>query len=355
MSALTPSELLDFLLEVAPVLPVFIKGPPGGAKTAMVMLFCESVGMECVVLHGSTCLPEDVVGLPIPNHDERKTYYYPPARLARDKAYCLFLDEFPNASKEVQKSFYSLVQHQRTDSFQMPEGSIVILGGNRAQDQALVNQVSSALINRVCIVEMADSHREWIDYGTKNHFHPWVTDFIAARPDQLRSVPGQSGEPFSSPRSWHILSDGLNAFGDKLKEASCEKYITTLARGTIAANHATNFLAFVKMRLNAYDIFAILKGDKRWPDSPRDRDLLYFLADSFRVHLAKELPPDATDVKGKHKETAHQAKKLLKDLSVISMEIAQKVVAEEDGKPDLPGWLLTEIVRDLPRIAQPRT
>jgi hypothetical protein len=108
------------------------------------------------------------------------------------------------------------------------------------------------------------------------------------------------------------------------------------------------------MRLNAYDVYAILKGDRRWPDGARDRDLLYFLADSFRVHLAKELPPDASDVKSRHRETAHRAKALLKELSVISMEIAQKVVAEEEGKPNLPGWLLTEIVRDLPRIAQAR-
>jgi MoxR-like ATPase len=195
MTTLTPSELLDFLLDVAPVLPVFIKGPPGGAKTSMVELFCESVGLECVILHGSTCLPEDVIGLPIPNHEERKTFYYPPARLARAKPYCLFLDEFPNASKEVQKSFYSLVQHRRTDSFRIPEGSIVILGGNRAQDQALVNPVSSALVNRVCVVEMADSHREFLDFGSRNLFHPWVTEFIAARPDHLRSAPGQSGDP----------------------------------------------------------------------------------------------------------------------------------------------------------------
>ena len=40
----------------------------------------------------------------------------------------------------------------------------------------------------------------------------------------------------------------------------------------------------------------------------------------------------------------------MKDLSLISHEIAQMVVSADDGEV-LPEWFMVEIVRDLPRLA----
>ena len=49
---LTPKTLIPFLLNVAPVLPVFIWGPPGIGKSAIVRAFADSVGLPCVSLLG---------------------------------------------------------------------------------------------------------------------------------------------------------------------------------------------------------------------------------------------------------------------------------------------------------------
>ena len=40
---------------------------------------------------------------------------------------------------------------------------------------------------------------------------------------------------------------------------------------------------------------------------------------------------------------------MIKDLSHISLEIAQMVVSSEDDKV-LPEWFMLEIIRDLPRL-----
>jgi len=102
-----------------------------------------------------------------------------------------------------------------------------------------------------------------------------------------------------------------------------------------------------------------LKGDVGWPAGAADRDVLYFLAQSFRAQLIKELPADVQAVTPQHRQFAHRAKALIKDLAAISLEMAQLVVADED--PDrrdggsgsgLPGWLLVEVVRDLPRLVE---
>lgn len=58
------NELLDVLLNVAPVRPIFIWGAPGIGKSALVNTFAESVGLECVSLLGSQLAPEDIIGIP---------------------------------------------------------------------------------------------------------------------------------------------------------------------------------------------------------------------------------------------------------------------------------------------------
>ena len=62
--ALTPATLPEFLLAVAPVRPVYIKGPPGIGKSSLVTDFAAAVGLDCVTLLGSQMLPEDLLGVP---------------------------------------------------------------------------------------------------------------------------------------------------------------------------------------------------------------------------------------------------------------------------------------------------
>lgn len=50
--SVTQSDLLEVLLNVAPVRPVFIWGAPGIGKSALVEQFAEEVGLPCVSLLG---------------------------------------------------------------------------------------------------------------------------------------------------------------------------------------------------------------------------------------------------------------------------------------------------------------
>jgi hypothetical protein len=207
--------------------------------------------------------------------------------------------------------------------------------------------MSSALLNRMVHVHLTVSHLDWLEWAGRNDIHPMVIDYIQTRPDHLWSQPPKHEEPFSSPRSWHILSDAMKGFGQDLND----RRLDVLAFGCLSPHHAGQFKAFVKQVRSRYQLSAILKGEIGWPNAAEDRDVLYFLAQSFRARLIKELPDDATAVTGQHRQLAHRAKALMKDLSLISLEIAQMVVAKSDMDTGLPGWLMIEIVRDLPRLA----
>jgi hypothetical protein len=344
---ITPRELGDLLLNVAPVRPVFIWGAPGIGKSAIVQEFARAVGLECVSLLGSQLAPEDLIG--VPQIENGTSHFCPPRMIARKEPYCLFLDELNACSQEVQKAFYSLIHERRIGDYHLPAGSIVIGAGNRAQDSAIVKPMSSALLNRMVHVHLRVSMTEWMDWAGANGIHPLVLEYVKARPDHLWSQPPKHEEPFSTPRSWHMVSDALLAYGEKFTD----EQLDAIAFGCLSPHHAGQFKAFYKQVSGRFQLEAILKGDVTWPHKPEDRDMLYFLAQSFRARILHDLPDDRTQITEAQKQFAHTAKGLLKNLAAISFEMAQIVVSQDDQK-ELPDWFVVEIVRDLPRLVEKR-
>jgi len=344
---LTQSQLVEFLLNVAVVRPVFVWGAPGIGKSALVQRFADAVGIPCVSLLGSQLAPEDLVG--VPQIVDGKSRFCPPTTIARDEPYCLFLDELNACSHEVQKAFYSLIHERRIAEYVLPRGSVVIGAGNRAQDNAIVKPMSSALVNRMIHVHLKVSHRDWLAWAMESGVHPLVYEYVAQRLDHLWSQPPKHEEPFSSPRAWHMLSDALLEYGDRIDEATLEM----LAFGCLSPEHAVNFRAFHKQLRNKYALSDILRGERGWPHDPAERDVLYFLAQSLRALLLKDLPERREDLSSNAQHLAFTAKALLRDLAEINLEIAQMVVSGERDR-ELPNWFLIEVVRDLPRIVHKR-
>ena len=344
---LPPQEAFNFLLNVATVRPVFMWGPPGIGKSALIKRFADEVGMECVSLLGSQLAPEDLLG--IPKIDGECSRFFPPANIVRKEAFVLFLDELNASSHEIQKAFYSLILEKRVGEYHLPENTIVIGAGNRAQDGAIVKPMPSALINRMVHIHLKADHRQWLSWAINEaSLHPWVIEYIQLRVDHLWSAPPKHEEPFSTPRSWHMFSDALYSFGESISD----EMIEALACGLLSPQHAVNFKGFIKQIRQKHKVQNIIKGDEPWPGEPKDRDILYFLAQSFRAHLFKELPEDESSVRAPHKQLAILAKDRLKELARISVEIAQSVVNEDEQGQLLPAWFLVEVARDLPRLAQ---
>ncbi len=346
VTSVTPSQLSRFLLDVAVVRPVFIWGAPGIGKSSLVHQFADEVGLPCVSLLGSQLAPEDILG--VPQIVDGVSRFCPPRMIARHEPYCLFLDELNACSHEVQKSFYSLIHERRAGDYSLPAGSIVIGAGNRAQDSAIVKPMSSALLNRMVHVHLKVSPGEWLGWAQVNGIHPLILDYVQNRPDHLWSLPPKHEEPFSTPRSWHMLSDALKSHGDSVDYTRLE----VLAFGCLSPPHATQFKAFARHLNTTYRLAGILKGDVKWPYAPEDRDLLYFLAHSFRAHLIKELPADRAALDESGKSLLHRAKGLIKELASINLEMAQLLVATGDRGESLPSWFMVDLVRDLPRLVK---
>lgn len=350
----TPGELPEVLLRVATVRPVHIWGAPGIGKSTLVTAFADQVGMDCVSLLGTQLAPEDISGVPqivVGEDGIARSRFAPPDVIARTEPFVLFLDELNGSSAEVQKSFYQIVLDRRVGAYELPPTTIVIAAGNRATDQAVVRPMSSALANRFVHIHLKANPSDWLAWAGSAGIHPWVFDYIRNRPDHLWVAPPKIEEPFSTPRSWHALSDTLHSWGNDV----AEEQVRMLAHGCVSPKHAASFAAFVRTRMHEYDLEPILKGEASWPATPADRDILYFLAMSLRGRLIKELPAERRGAPAAAVRLAHRGKDLITSLADLSLEYAQAVVAgDDDGNAVLPTWFLTEIVRDLPRLVAAR-
>ncbi len=149
-----------------------------------------------------------------------------------------------------------------------------------------------------------------------------------------------------------MLSDALRSYGDGVGEET----LRLLAAGTLSPHARAAFCGYVKIVRHRYGLDAVVRGDAGWPAAPADRDLLYFLAETFRARLVKDLPAEQGARAGGVRQFAHRAKALLVELAEISLECgpAGDRRPTTDGAPVLPAWFLVEVSRDLPRLVAAR-
>src|SRR5258708_14377011 len=96
MQVVTPKQLSKLLLNVALTRPVFIWGPPGIGKSALVEQFARDVGLDCVSLLGSQLAPEDLIW--VPRLEGNRSVFCPPRMIARDDHYLLFVSALHSCS-----------------------------------------------------------------------------------------------------------------------------------------------------------------------------------------------------------------------------------------------------------------
>jgi hypothetical protein len=350
---LYPAELVPFLLEVGLTRAVFIWGAPGIGKSDLVKQFAEAVGMECVSILGSQLAPEDLMG--VPRIEDGFTKFFPPSLIAREEPYVLFLDELNACTPDVQKSFYSLILDHRIGEYSMPKGSVVIAAGNRAQDGAIVRTLPTPLVNRMFQVHLEPRLKDWMTWAHDANIHPWVIGFLEERPNALHSAPSKDQTPFSTPRSWHMLSDALRSLDvtEEMDDAK-KRLFDAAVYGTLSLDHANQFRVFVKRQDRRHYVHQMLKGKASWPTGPEEQDWLVFLVDSFRDVLIKELPEQAGDASSEVKQMAYAAKGLIGELASRNEELARLLLTQSSAGHELPNWFLAEVVRALPALAVKR-
>src|SRR6478736_4350744 len=169
---------------------ILLLSAPGVGKSDVVRQAAAAAGLECKSLLGTQIAPEDVSGVPR-IVGERSVYCPPRVLLPEDaKPFCLFLDELPACTPDIQKAFYSLLLERRVGEHPLPEGTWVVAAGNRVEDRSLVRALSSALVNRVIMLQVRVDFREWMTWAQNQNLRPEVVAFVEEHLETLqRPVP----------------------------------------------------------------------------------------------------------------------------------------------------------------------
>ena len=255
--------------------------PPGVGKSEMVMQAAAESGLPCRSLLGTQIAPEDVSG--VPKIIGERSVFCPPRILLPEtpQTFCLFLDELPACAPDVQKAFYSLLLERRLGEHALPAGTWVVAAGNRQQDRALVRAMSSALVNRVTILNLRVDADEWQDWARRNGIRADVRSYISFMPEALmRDVPHEPA-PFSTPRAWSLLSQSL----DMAESAGILNRETrrALAFGRLSAEDAAVFCALAEECLGA---LLPLESYIEKPDTlPKGETARWFILNSIRQNV----------------------------------------------------------------------
>ncbi len=225
---------------------LLLLSPPGVGKSDTVIQAAQAAGLPCRSLLGTQIAPEDVSG--VPRIVGERSVFCPPRVLLPEsnEPFCLFLDELPACTPDIQKAFYSLLLERRIGEHHLPEGSWVVAAGNRVEDRALVRTISSALLNRVLVLNVRVDVGEWTEWAKTHSIDSAVVAYIVDFPDALlRPVPKEP-VPFSTPRAWALLSEALRLGIDEadrrqLSKSELSKVCRALCGGRISAEEVNRF------------------------------------------------------------------------------------------------------------------
>ena len=248
LPTVTIAEAKSIISAMAHRQSILLLSAPGVGKSDAVRQAAAAAGLECRSLLGTQIAPEDVSG--IPRIVGERSVFCPPRILLPEKPekFCLFLDELPACTPDIQKAFYSLLLERRLGEHKLPEGTWVVAAGNRAEDRSLVRSLSAALINRAIILQVRVDVKEWVHWALENHIREDIISYILLVPSSLqRNVPDLP-VPFSTPRAWASLSNAL----DLLEQSGSltPKTARAVVFGAVSAEDAAVFMEVQKMGLS---------------------------------------------------------------------------------------------------------
>lgn len=199
---------------------------------------CQKHDVPVLTHHLSQYAVEDVKGLYVysPTTDKIKLHSNPDFKLDAECPLVQFLDEYTTVERPIQKASLEFTLKHSIGGIKLPKGSLVVLGGNRIEDGADVEDMVRPQRTRLTFVEFEFSSDAWFDWALKKGIHPYVISFLHSKESMIYKpdVNARYGEPL--PRTWERTSEILGTFD----QADWEP----LVNGTIGEGAATEFMAW---------------------------------------------------------------------------------------------------------------
>jgi len=264
--------------------PLFVWGPPGIGKSAIVKQIASEKGFELLDLRATLLDPVDLRGVPIP--EGNKTIWLRPSFLPCSGRGILFLDELTSAPPLVQAACYQLVLDHRIGEHEIPEGWVIIAAGNR-EGEGVVFRMPPPLANRFIHIELEPSLDDWVEWALNAGIEDEVIAFLRFRPNLLFQFDPKkyTEKAFPTPRSWEKVSRILSAF--KKCFSSLDGIFYEAVRGCVGEGPAAEFCAYCRL-WGKLPTFEEILLNPEGVQIPEGLDVQYAIATMISRRISKD-------------------------------------------------------------------
>lgn len=310
----------------------FIEGSPGIGKSEIVKQIAKEYKLKVIDVRLSQCDPTDLLGFPDihRNQPRPKAGYVPMETFPIEgdpipdgyAGWLVFLDEFNSAPLAVQAAAYKLVLDRMVGIHPLHQNVAIVCAGNREQDNAIVQPMSTALQSRLAHIELVVNANEFVDWGQRNGIHHWITDYIQFKPGQVYTfMPDHTDKTYACPRTWEFANRILklaDSFEDRL----------ALLTGVISEGVAREFLKFCEI-YESLPKPAQLIADPDGVAIPREPSILYALTGTLSHNATKD----------NFDKLMRVIKRLPVEFQVVTMREAVRRDKTMMSHPAVQGWI----------------
>ena len=271
----TKNEFGEYELPIEKQRPVFLMGPPGIGKTAIMEQIAQELGVALVSYSMTHHTRQSALGLPfiVEKQYGGETYSvseYTMSEIIASVYHAmedtglhegiLFLDEINCVSETLAPAMLQFLQYKTFGRHRVPDGWIVVTAGNPPEYNNSVREFDIVTWDRLKRIDVEPDYEAWKEYAHRRSTHPAVLTYLDIKKgDFYRIETTVDGKSFVTARGWSDLSDMIRLYerhGIPVNEGVVAQY---LQNKKIAKDFAIYYDLFNKYRSD-YQVDKILDG-----------------------------------------------------------------------------------------------
>lgn len=271
----TKNEFGEYVIPIEKQRPVFLMGPPGIGKTAIMEQIAQELNVGLISYSMTHHTRQSALGLPfiVQKNYGGKEYsvseytmseiiasVYDMIEETGQKEGILFLDEINCVSETLAPAMLQFLQYKIFGRHKVPDGWIVVTAGNPPEYNNSVHEFDIVTWDRLKHIDVEAHYGVWKEYAVNSGVHPAITTYLdIKRNDFYRIETTVDGKSFVTARGWVDLSDMIKLYeqnGIAVKEQLVSQY---LQNKRIAKDFAVYYDLFNKYKSD-YQVNSILSG-----------------------------------------------------------------------------------------------
>ncbi len=257
--------------------PVFLMGPPGIGKTAVMEQIAGEMGVALLSYSMTHHTRQSALGLPFIVHkcyqggavecdvseytmSEIIASIYELMETSGVQEGILFLDEINCVSETLAPVMLQFLQYKTFGRHRVPDGWIVVTAGNPPEYNNSVREFDIVTWDRLKRIDVEPDYQVWKEYALSAGIHPVVTSYLEIKPAHFYRVQTDiDGKNFVTARGWEDLSRMIRLY--EQNQIPVDKLLIGqyLQDAKIAAEFAQYYDLFRKYRSD-YQVPSILGG-----------------------------------------------------------------------------------------------